>query len=380
MDYSKTSAGFKIKKVARYLRLYGASRTYIKTLGQRHMKKRYAELPALRKIGPEQTVGLIGCGNYAFTNIAYFLKRRFGRVIGACMDIDIHRAASLASHYGAPFYTDNAKKVIENTAIKLVYIASNHASHAEYAIEALEAGKHVYIEKPHVVSEDQLRRLQKTSGASKGKVFLGFNRPHSPFGDIVREQLQAQAGPAVYNWFIAGHAIPADHWYYKPEEGGRVLGNLCHWTDFVLRLEPGPSAYPIVITPTRAEKSDCDIAVTYTFGNGTIAAITFSAKGDPFEGIRERFSAHKGDCIITMDDFQSMRIDVGARRTEYSRFHRDQGHERNITAAFESVKEARPYDGRAALDHAWSTARLFLVTQKALECNEKMTIERGEAA
>ena len=108
----------------------------------------------------------------------------------------------------------------------------------------------------------------------------------------------------MYAWFVAGHAIDPDHWYFKPEEGGRVLGNLCHWTDFVYQMVPPQNRYPIKITPTRWEKSDCDIAVTYLFGDGTVAAITFSAKGHTFEGVRERFSAHRGDVLISLDDFK----------------------------------------------------------------------------
>ncbi len=52
----------------------------------------------------------------------------------------------------------------------MIYIASNHASHAEYAIQALNTGKNVHIEKPHVVTEDQLERLCLAMSERKGKV------------------------------------------------------------------------------------------------------------------------------------------------------------------------------------------------------------------
>lgn len=275
MDYFNQSVLFKIKKVLRYLLIYGFSRTYIKVMGQFHMRKKYGILPLVRnEIKPSQIVGIIGCGNYSFSNIAYYLNKKYGRIIAACMDVDINHAASLSDYYKVPCFSVSAEEVIKKKNIQLIYIASNHASHAEYAIDALLSGKDVYIEKPHVVSEDQLVRLVNAIKRSGKKAFLGFNRPGSYFGRIIYEFLKKETGSGIYNWFVSGHALDSGHWYYNPEEGGRVLGNLCHWIDFILRLVP-IDTYPIEIKPTRALKTDSDIAVTYKFGDNSIAVISF---------------------------------------------------------------------------------------------------------
>src|SRR5205823_4866316 len=147
------------------------------------------------------------CGNYAFSTIAYYLTKSFGAVIGACMDIDANRAASLAERYRVPLHSTNPDMVIGHPGIRMLYIASNHASHAEYAIAGLKAGKSVYIEKPHVVSEDQLERLAAVAQEAPGRVYLGFNRPGSPFGRLILEHLAQETGAGMYNWFVAGHAI-----------------------------------------------------------------------------------------------------------------------------------------------------------------------------
>ncbi len=229
--------------------------------------------------------------------------------------MDVHRAASLFAQYHLNYYTDDPARLIADPAVDLVYIASNHASHAEYAIQALERGKSVHIEKPHAVTEDQLLRLCRAMHSSSGRVRLGFNRPYSPFGQAIRAALGSQSGPAMLNWFIAGHELPKDHWYFKDEEGGRVLGNLCHWTDFIYQLVPAENRLPVVITPTRSRQADCDIAVTYRFGDDTLAVITFSAKGHTFEGVRERFAAHRGNVLISMDDFQELLVENVDRKT-----------------------------------------------------------------
>jgi predicted dehydrogenase len=370
MDYTRSPLLFRIRKALRYTRLFGVRRTLAKVRGQYHVKRRYACLPQMpSQRDPRKHVGIIGCGNFAFSNIAFYLRKNYGAVIRGVMDHDIHHAASLFQHYSADYYSDRAEKLVDDPGIDLVFIASNHASHAEYAIEALKRGKSVHIEKPHVVSEDQLVRLVEAMDASPGNVTLGFNRPGSRIGREIKRQLDAQSGAAMFNWFIAGHEIPGDHWYFRPEEGGRILGNLCHWTDFLYHMVPAEGRYPITIRPARAEKSDCDIAVSYVFGDGSIGVITFSAKGHTFEGVRERFAAHRGDALIAMDDFKELTIDVLEQQKRISLRFRDHGHESAIRRAYALVRpeHADGESGACTRRYVWETAELFLKTRTALE-------------
>lgn len=379
MDYLRQPFWFKIKKALRYAGMYGPSRTYIKILGQRHMRQRYDSLPA--QIGhrqKKQTVGIVGCGNYSFTTIAYFLERQFGRVIGACADIDLNRAASFARQYDVPFYTDNADEILADKKIRLVYIASNHATHAEYAIRALEAGKDVYIEKPHVVTPYQLHGLFDAMYRHSRKVFLGFNRPGSRFGKLVQKCLELQGGSGMYNWFVVGHHLKPDHWYLKRGEGGRILGNLCHWTDFTMRLVPRESTFPVTIIPVRYDEADGDIAVSYLFTEGSTGAIAFSSKGEAFEGVRESFRAQKGDAVVALDDFKQLTIDIGPCKKTYKNFHRDHGHRANIVAAYANVHRDLTYHRDNETWHIINTAWLFLKTKEALEANQRLTIDSYE--
>lgn len=368
MDYTKQPLAFRAKKAARYMALYGPRRTLAKVRAQFHMKKRYKVLPPMssdKQSGAH--VGIIGCGNFAFSAIAYYLQRDHGRVIRGAMDIDIHRAASLFEAYGLSYYTDDAERLISDPAIDLVFIASNHASHAEYAVRALAAGKSVHIEKPHVVSEQQLHRLCEAMTRSPGRVNLGFNRPGSRFGREIRRYLWQESGAAMMNWFVAGHEIPPDHWYFKEEEGGRVLGNLCHWTDFVYQMTPPEGRYPLTVTPTRAEKSDADIAVTYTFGHGSIAVITFSAKGHTFEGVRERFAAHRGNVLIAMEDFKHLQVEVVDRKKRISLLWRDHGHQQTIRDSYAMVRSRGRLNPGVSAQYVFETGELFLKTKEALE-------------
>jgi predicted dehydrogenase len=348
----------------------------MKVRGQYHLSREYKKLPPTHSGRPSvATVGIIGCGNFAFATIAYYLRQTYGAVLRGAMDIDINRAASLCEAFDMDYYTDDATDVLDDDQTRLIYIASNHASHAEYAIQALDRGKHVHIEKPHVVTESQLERLVSTMHKYPGRTSLGFNRPNSPLGLEVKRRLDAESGSAMFNWFVAGHELPTDHWYYDAKEGGRVLGNLCHWTDFVYYLMDCPDRYPLRIVPARAIQSDCDIAVSYVFGDGSIASITFSAKGHTFEGVRERFSAHKGNILMVLEDFRVLVIEDRERRDRVSLRFRDHGHRRKICDSFQMAHGSDNYDLSCTPAYVWETADMFLSTRRALEENREIVLE-----
>ena len=380
MDYTKSRLIFKLKKTLRYVRLYGIRRTAVKVRGQYHMKRKFTQFPA-EKGGAlrNKHVGLIGCGNFAYSNIAYYLKKNYGYVIRGCMDIELERAASLFEDYKLGYYSDDAHRIIHDQNIDLVFIASNHASHAEYAIDALEQGKSVHIEKPHVVNENQLFRLCEAMPRSSGKVSLGFNRPYSKIGREIKRHLDGQSGPAIYNWFVAGHEIPPEHWYFREEEGGRVLGNLCHWTDFVYQLVPPESRFPVEIVPIPAGKSLNDMAAAYSFADGTAAVITLSAKGNTFEGVRERFSAQRGDALVNMEDFKKLVIEVVEKKYVTNLPHRDHGHEANIRHSYEMVRSKGELNPGCSVQYVWETGMLFLKTKEALERNRTIVLNSFDA-
>jgi predicted dehydrogenase len=377
-DYTERTLSFKVKKALRYTRMYGPRRTLATIKGQYHLKRTYETLPPIRtSTSRRKHVGVIGCGIFGYGVVGYFLRRNYGNVLRAALDHNVNRAASMFQEYALDYYTTDAEKFFADPAIDLVYICSNHASHAEYAIRALQAGKCAHIEKPHVVNEDQLQRLCSTMLATGGKVRLGFNRPESYHGQLIKNYLAAQPGSAMLNWFVAGAPLPRDHWYFKPEEGGRVLGNLCHWSDFIFQMAPPEKRFPIVIRPTKYDKPDEDVAVTYLFGDGTIGAITFSAKGQPFEGDKERFTAHREHVLLAMEDFNRMVVEVEDDKRVIAPFFRDHGHDVNMRKSYEMVRPNGAPQPGSDVAYVWETAMLFLKTKQALDSGEVVTIPRG---
>ena len=361
--------------------MYGIPWTLAKVRAQYHMHAHYDPLPAGRKAGSGAGhVGLIGCGNFGFSHIAYFLTKKAGPVLRGVMDIDAHRAASLFERYRADYYTTDAGEILSDPAIDLIYVVSNHASHAEYAIAAIEAGKAVHIEKPHVTNEDQLRRmLAAAAAADSPRVRLGFNRPSSPLGLRVLEAMKAEKGASMINWFVVGHQMDADHWYFHPSEGGHALGNLCHWTDFTMQMIPEDRRYPIRIIPGRADASGRDTAISYVFADGSIAAITFSTKGYSFEGVREKLHAQKGDLLVSLADFRELTIENGTRKERHRPLFRQHGHRQSIMASYGMSARGGRTEG-CDLNYLRQTANIFLATCTALESDREVLLHDPASA
>ena len=168
--------------------------------------------------------------------------------------------------------------------------------------------------------------------------------------------------------------IPEDHWYHSPGEGGRVLGNLCHWIDFTYQMMPPHLRFPITIRPILDASGNNDMCVIFTYGDGSTSMITFFAtSGHAFEGVRERYSAYRGHALIAMDDFERLIIDVEERKRVMRSFRRDHGHENSICRSYRTSRSAELAGYTTA--EIRETGTLFLRTKDALESRREITIE-----
>jgi predicted dehydrogenase len=378
-DYTQADFLFKVRKAVRYIGLYGVSRTLVKIKGQYHTRAA-ADFDGPRWVNPRckdpgaasRNVAIIGCGNYSFSTIAYYLAKRDPGFLRVTCDIQRSRALSLCKAYGGSYAVADWKEILDDPQVKIVFIASNHASHAEYAVACIEAGKHVHIEKPHVVTQEQLERLLAAMRQyPQSKVFLGFNRPRSPLFRELQKILARESGPLMINWFIAGHEISDDHWYFDKKEGGRVLGNLCHWTDLTLHLVTLEKTFPCTIVPATPAGAKSDFMVSVIFADQSCASITFSAKGHTFEGVREVLNVHKGNVLANLTDFQNLTYEVIEKKTKQTLRHREHGHETNIVHSMAGSVDEK---GGEVVSYVEATARFFLAIRQAIDSGEKVVL------
>ncbi len=313
-----------LRKAARFTGIYGPGRTLFKAAGRLRLS---LAMPAMRRAAPD--IGVIGCGQFAFATIGYFL-RRHGHRIAACYDIDAAAQASFARSLGVRAQPTSVEALIEHEGLRTVYIASNHASHVPYAVQCLAQGIDTYIEKPIAVSQAQLAALVAAQRRSKARVFAGYNRPFSGAIRALRESMTVDPDRGItLQCFVSGHVIAADHWYRRPEEGTRVCGNIGHWLDLLVHLLAWrglPDRLEITLTVADAAEPDDNLAIGISSDRGDLFSVVLSSRTEPFEGINETINIQHHDTIAKIDDFRRLTIWQGPRLVRRRFWPKDVGH------------------------------------------------------
>ena len=330
-----------LKKIFRFIKIYGLTRTIAKVFGRARIHFPFwilLSFPNYFKKGKK--VGLIGCGHHAFSSIAYFLASSTNSNLVWVGDINEDASSSLAYCYGSKSVGNQCSDSRNMEAVDIVYIASNHYSHADYAIEYLQNGCDVFIEKPVAVNRDQLERLKTVMKNSSNKIFVGFNRPHSPAIKLIKEFTKNNEEPITLSCFIIGHYLPSDHWYRDTKEGTRIISNIAHWIDLAVHIFSWRIDYPeyIDITISYSDKDNPseNINIAITSPKGDLINLLFSCRDEPFEGVSESISFQQDTVIAKINDFRDIQIWKDSEYFQKKYKPKDNGHKSTILQPFHS--------------------------------------------
>lgn len=329
-------------KLLRFTSIYGISRTFNKAMGRLRkssIKKMYFTFPQ------KQNISIIGCGQFAFSCIAYFLAKKRGKVFLNFYDIEKSNQNSLANYYKGKG-VNTVDELLNNPQLEILYIASNHATHTPYVVRAMNTGiKKIQIEKPVSTSYEQFVELIYFQRKYKATLYSGYNRPNSKAIKLLRTKTDStQSGAFSINYFISGHLIGDDHWYRNPEEGTRICGNMGHWIDLsvhILAWRKLPTQFNIQITYSNLEESDDNITVNLTSEKGDLISMMLTSRTEPFEGINETVNFQYQDTIAKIDDFREITIWKGSQLSRKKFFPKDVGHQRTVLQPFHSDEENR---------------------------------------
>jgi predicted dehydrogenase len=311
-------------------------------------------------------VSCLGAGNYVRAVLFHHLRRSTRVLVRGVMDIRPEVAAAQARALHSGFCTTDPEAVFGDALTNLVLIASDHASHADYAVSALRAGKAVHLEKPPAVTAPQLERLLQCLGeVDRPRLSLGYNRPFAPAVIDLGKVLDSLDGPTRIDFTVQGYRLGRAHWYRWPDQGTRIAGNLVHWIDLGYRLvgRPLPSWVDVSVPTDPSEAARDAIVLSVGFEDDSRITIRFSSGGDETWGMREHVRVEKKDLTAEIDDFLSLRI-RRAGLEQLHRYRRDKGH-----AAFVQALALRMRDGKWDPGTVKDTARacaIQLAAQAAL--------------
>ncbi len=332
---------YDLRKVVRFALIYGVGRAFYKIAARKRLR-----VPVIWFRRDYADVGLIGCGQFAFATIGYFLHRGFGRRILCCFDLDAYASASLARGLGVRKCSLSLDSFFANPRLRVVYVASNHASHSDYAVAALARGLDAYVEKPVAVNVLQLAQLEFARRSSAGRLFAGYNRPFSPAIGELRARIAGlpQSGISL-QCFVSGHVLSVDHWYRHPFEGTRICGNVGHWLDLfvhLLNLRGMPDRLEIALTWASDSERDDNLCIAISTDRQDVFSVMLTARSEPFEGINESIQFQQGSLICKIDDFRRMTIWDGPSKRTFRYWPKDAGHRGAVMQPF-SDELRRPW-------------------------------------
>ena len=307
-----------------------------------------ASSPGASRSSDKIGVGLVGAGLFVKTTLSPILKGTPSLDLRGIATASGTTAWHAGDKQGFAYCTSDYTKLLADPDVDLVIIATRHNLHAQIAREALEAGKHVFVEKPLATDADQLRELvdtYRTAAKSGHRLMVGFNRRFSPFSTRSRELLERRTGPMLVQIRVNAGAVPAASWVNDPEEGGgRVIGEACHFVDLAQYLT-GANPVRVYAESVGAQAGGAtnaeDLAITLSFADGSAASIVYTALGDR-SFPRERVEVFRGESVCLIDNFKSLQFSHGGRRQKMKRWNVDRGHRREFKAVFDCIQKGDP--------------------------------------
>jgi predicted dehydrogenase/D-arabinose 1-dehydrogenase-like Zn-dependent alcohol dehydrogenase len=281
---------------------------------------------------------MLGAGNFAKMTMAPALAKTKARLKYVSDLTNAPACAHIAKKYGFENATSDTDAVLADTTVNTVFIATGHNSHAALTRMALAAGKHVFVEKPLSMNQEELNSVIAAAKAVPGKqLMVGFNRRFSPFTVKIKSLLAGRSEPLSMSFICNAGIIPPNVWVHDPERGGgRIIGEACHFIDLLSFIADSPvvSVASVQMGKGVAVHED-KMSIVLGFADGSIGTVNYFAnghKGYP----KETLEVYSEGRILKLDNFR--RLDGwGFRGFSKMKGSLDKGHQAEFNAFTDKI-------------------------------------------
>ena len=253
------------------------------------------------------TIAIVGAGNFTQATILPTLKR-LRAPVKYLVSAGGLSSTLLAKKNSVPYSSTDFAEVLKDQEVSGVILSTRHNLHAVMTIQALEAEKHVFVEKPLCLNTHELNQISAALEHSGKTVTVGFNRRFSPHSRKMKSLLGPNPGPvSIIATMNAGY-IPADHWVHDPEiGGGRIVGEACHYIDLISFLTGSAvtevSMHGMGVSPG----PDTDNAsIHLKYANGSLGVINYFANGHKAYA-KERIEVYCQGKTMILDNFRVLK-------------------------------------------------------------------------
>lgn len=299
----------------------------------------YASKSSKNKVG----ISIIGAGGFACSvhlpNILHLSK---DYELQGVMTSKGHNATNVAKQFKAKYATTDYSSILEDPETDSVIIATRHDIHEKITIDALKAGKHVLVEKPLSINQEQLNTIIAFNEQNQENlpiIMTGFNRRFSPLIQKVKSILSKKSNPMIINYRMNAGYIPLDHWVHSEQGGGRNIGEASHIYDLftyltdskVVKVDAQPtSTGKLYFNPTD------NFVATLTFEDGSVASLTYTAFGAK-DYPKEKMEIFCDGMVISLNDYKKLEI-VGAKKYRSESRRAQKGHREELVAFVSAIK------------------------------------------
>lgn len=349
----------------------------------------------LKAVQPLKTdaigLGVLGAGNFAKAVLFPVLQKTPSLKLVGVVSASGLNAGYAARKYGFSYAATDETQILDDPKVNTVAVLTRHYMHARQVIAVLHAGKHVFCEKPLAIKPGELEEitavlqglssLPDDEAGSQGKrsplLMVGFNRRFSPHGKALKEFLLSRQEPLVAHYIVNAGYLPPEHWLHDPEQGGgRIIGEGCHFIDFLTFLVGEPPISVVARSLPDAGRYRADnVVMTFTFPDGSLGTISYLANGDRAFP-KERLEVFAGGRVAVLHDYRWLEmIYAGKRQVVRSLLKQDKGHKGEWQAFSDAIQEggAPPIPYR---DLIGVTSATFAVLE-AMRTRERVDIQLG---
>jgi predicted dehydrogenase/threonine dehydrogenase-like Zn-dependent dehydrogenase len=306
-------------------------------------------------------VSMIGAGNYAGAVLLPALAKA---------GLELHTLASsggvtsayLGRKFGFRHATTDTDALLSDPAVHAVVIATRHDTHAYYAQCALAAGKHVFVEKPLALTQQQLDDIASAATASGRLVMVGFNRRFAPQIQRMRAMVGGIGAPKSLVMTVNAGPIPAQHWTHDREVGGgRLLGEGCHFVDLLRFLVGAPIVEHQVMAMDATTRDS--FVITLRFADGSLGTINYLANGSKAFP-KERLELFAAGRVLQLDNFRTLTGYGWPGFRRMGLWRQDKGQRACIQAFCDAVRTGGP--SPIALDELLEVGRITVALAQQL--------------
>lgn len=328
-------------------------------------------------------IGFVGAGNYASLHLLPHLKKSPEVQLLGLVSATGLSAQQKAEKFGFNYCATDLNALLEDPSIDAVFIGTRHGTHADFTIRAFDAGKHVFVEKPMVVDEEQLEAVKDAYLRANQKqptgLMVGLNRRFSPLVTKLKEAFDdGQAKQMIYR--VNSGQIPTSTWLHEPQEGGGMLvGEMCHFVDLMQFIcgDVPTSVYARALALDNKKYADGDnLVIVVSFNGGSVGTLCYNTVGSKAFP-KERLEVYGGGRVGVLDDFRALELTQGDKSNRIKSSSQDKGQEREVQETVSAFRKSG--SGPIPFEELVMAMRVIFAARRSALSGQTIELESGPA-